>query len=288
MGIAGPPPNRWASRKTLEAFAIGLIVASALLSREALAEDAGRGTTQITANYGVYWAGLHFGDVRLDITVRSSDYEMKGEGRFSVLGGLIYEWRGSTTSAGNLRTSGPKPSLYTLSYSGGDKHGDVRISFADGTVSDVSISPKKRPNPKNIPVTKEQLRGVLDPMTGAFLRARPNLSDADLRVCDETIPAFDGKLRFDIVLVPKQQRRIESKKPEAYSGLAAVCGVKFVPISGFRPGDRGINFMSSHADEIEVWLVRLPSTTLYVPYRISVPTAFGSGSAEMLSFQVKP
>ena len=115
---------------------------------------------------------------------------------------------------------------------------------------------------------------MLDPMTGAFLRARPNLSDADLRVCDETIPAFDGNLRFDIVLVPKQQRRIESKKPEGYSGLAAVCGVKFVPISGFRPGDRGINFMSSHADEIEVWLVPLPSTALYVPYRISVPTAF--------------
>jgi hypothetical protein len=189
---------------------------------------------------------------------------------------------------GKLSTSGPKPSLYTLSYSGGDKHGDVRILFADGAVSDVSISPKKRPNPKNIPVTKEQLRGVLDPMTGAFLRARPNLSDADLKVCDETIPAFDGKLRFDIVLVPKQQRRVESKERDGYSGLAAVCGVKFVPISGFRPGDRGINHMSSHADEIEVWLVPLPSTTLYVPYRISVPTAFGSGSAEMLSFQVNP
>ena len=116
--------------------------------------------------------------------------------------------RARASSASQVR----KPSLYTLNYSGGDKHGDVRISFADGAVSDVSISPKKRPNPKNIPVTKEQLRGVLDPMTGAFLRARPNLSDADLKVCDETIPAFDGKLRFDIVLVPKQQRRIESKE----------------------------------------------------------------------------
>jgi len=62
------------------------------------------------------------------------------------------------------------------------------------------------------------------------------------------------------VLVPKQQRRIESKKPEGYSGLAAVCGVKFVPISGFRPGDRGINFISSHADEIEVGLM---PTSLY-------------------------
>jgi hypothetical protein len=280
--------HRWASRMTFKPLAICLVVASTLLSGGALAEDAGQGATKITANYGVYWAGLHFGDVRLVITVRGSRYRMKGSGRFSVMGGLIYEWRGSTASEGTLTKSGPNPSLYTLSYSGGDKHGEVRIAFSDGAVSDVSTSPKKRPNPKNIPVTKEQLRGVLDPMTGAFLRARPDLTNADLKVCDETIPAFDGKLRFDIVLVPKQQRRVESKERDGYSGLAAVCGVKFVPISGFRPGDRGINHMSSHADEIEVWLVPLPSTALYVPYRISVPTAFGSGSAEMLSFQVKP
>ena len=253
-----------------------------------MAEDARRDATRITANYGVYWAGLHFGDIRLDIIVRSSDYEMKGDGQSSALGGLIYKWSGDTTSAGKLSKSGPQPSQYTLDYSGGDKHGDVRISFSGGAVSDVSTSPKKRPNPKKIPVTKEQLRGVLDPMTGAFLRARPNLSNADLEVCDETIPVFDGKLRFDIVLVPKERRRIERKAPNGYSGPAAVCGVKFVPISGFRPGDRGINFMSSHEDEIEVWLVPLPNTVLYLPYRISVPTAFGSGSGEMLSFQVSP
>ena len=273
---------------TLKTFAIGLIVASGLLRGGALAEDAGRAATRITANYGVYWAGLHFGDIRVDITVRSSDYEMKGDGKSSGLGGLIYQWSGGTTSAGKLSKSGPQPSLYTLSYSGGNKHGDVRISFSGGAVSDVSTLPKKRPNPKNIPVTKEQLRGVLDPMTGALLRLRPNLPEADLKVCDETIPVFDGKLRFNLVLEPKQQTRVESKTPNGYSGLAAVCRVKFVPISGFRPGDRGINFMSSHADEIEVWLVPLPSTVLYLPYRISVPTAFGSGSGEMISFEVSP
>jgi hypothetical protein len=273
---------------TLKPFAIGLIVASALLRGGAWAEDAGRAATRITANYGVYWAGLHFGDVRLVIAVRDFDYQMKGDGQFSVLGGLLYKWNGGTTSAGKLSKSGPQPSLYTLSYSGGDKHGDVRISFSGGAVSDVSTSPKQRSNPKNIPVTKEQLRGVLDPMTGAFLRIRPNLPGANLKVCDETIPVFDGKLRFNIVLEPKRQTRVESKTPNGYSGLAAVCGVKFFPISGFRPDDRGIKYMSSHSDAIEVWLVPLPSTVLYLPYRISVPTAFGSGSAEMLSFQVEP
>ena len=273
-------------KQTLRLFAIHQVVAC-LASGGAAAEDAGRIATKITVNYGVYWSGLHFGDVRVVINVRDFDYEMKGDGQSSFLGGLIYEWSGGTTSAGKLSKSGPQPSLYTLSYSTGDKHSDVRISFSGGAVSDVSTSPKKRPNPKNILVTKEQLRGVLDPMTGAFLQVRPNLPEADLKVCDETIPVFDGKLRFNIVLEPKQQRRVERKGPNGYSGLAAVCGVRFVPISGFRPGDRGINFMSSHADEIEVWLVPLPSTVLYLPYRISVPTAFGSGSGEMISFQVE-
>ena len=123
-------------------------------------------------------------------------------------------------------------------------------------------------------------------MTGAFLRARPNLSEGDLKVCDETIPVFDGQIRFDLVLMPKQQRRVESATSNGYSGLAAVCGVKFVPISGSRPNNPAIKYMSSHTDSIEVWLVPLPRTALYVPYRISLPTAYGSGSAELLSFQV--
>jgi Protein of unknown function (DUF3108) len=279
--MSSPP-----SKSALRLFAIHLAVAC-LMSGGALAENAGSAATRVTANYGVYWAGLHFGDARLVITMRNSEYEMKGDGRFSVMGGLIYEWSGGTTSSGQVGKSGPRPSLYTLSYSGGDKHGDVRILFSEGAVSDVLTSPKKRPNPKNIPVTKEQLQGVLDPMAGAFLRRRPNFSEGDLRVCDETIPVFDGKLRFNLALEPRQQTRVEPKTPNSYSGLAAVCGVKFIPISGFRPDNRAVKYMSSHSDAIEVWLVPLPSTDLYLPYRISVPTAFGTGSAEMLSFQIE-
>jgi hypothetical protein len=44
----------------------------------------------------------------------------------------------------------------------------------------------------------------------------------------------------------------------------------FIPISGFRPDNRGVKYMSTHADAIEVWLVPLPSTGLFLiafPYR---------------------
>ena len=263
-----------------------VILAGGLFSGSTFAEDAGPHATQIRANYGVYWAGLHLGDVRLAMTVDGSDYQMKGDGRFSIMGGLLYEWHGRTSSAGNLVKGTAKPSQYTLSYSGGDKQSDLRISFSDGAVTQVSISPEKRPNPHDIPVTKEQLQGVLDPMTGAFLRPRPNLPAADLKVCNEKIPVFDGQMRFNLVLVPRQLKRIETGTGGGYAGLAAICGVKFVPISGYRPDNRAVKFMTAHTDEIEAWLVPLPRTDLYLPYRISVPTAFGFGQAQLLSFQV--
>jgi hypothetical protein len=153
-----------------------LFITGSLMSSGVFAEDTRPGATQVIAKYRVYFAGLHFGDVRLRMALRGSDYEMNGEGRFSILGGLIYDWRGTTTSSGKIAKFGPKPSVYNLSYSGGDKRGDLHISFGGGAVTQVSMSPKKRPNPSDIPVAQEQLKGVLDPMNGAFLRSRPDLT----------------------------------------------------------------------------------------------------------------
>jgi hypothetical protein len=71
------------------------------------------------------------------------------------------------------------------------------------------------------------------------------------------MPVFDGERRFYIILTPKQRTKVEGKTPNGYSGFAAVCRVKFVPISGYRADDSAIKYMS-HTDEIEVWLVPLP------------------------------
>jgi len=71
-----------------------------MASGGALAEDANHSATQITVKYDIFLAGFHFGDVRLIITLRNADYQMRGNGQFAVLGGLLYEWTGGTTSSG--------------------------------------------------------------------------------------------------------------------------------------------------------------------------------------------
>jgi hypothetical protein len=252
----------------------------------AQAESGLSAPSRITAIYRVELAGFNLGNFRLTTTFRGEDYEMRGEGRFSVLQGLIYEWRGVTAGRGRVTNTGPEPAMYALSYSDSAKMGErLRMTFSEGDVTGVSIVPNKRPSPRIIPVTKEQLEGVVDPMSGAFLSAHSENPNGDLNVCNHTLPVFDGRQRFDLVIRPKRTVTVKRTTRGGYGGPAVVCGVKFIPIAGYHPDNPAIRLMSQ-TDEIEVWLMPLKGTRMYVPYRIALPTLAGYGSAVMTSFRV--
>jgi hypothetical protein len=252
----------------------------------ALAENSISAASRIVAVYQVELAGFNLGNFRLTTTFRGDDYEMRGEGRFTILEGLVYEWRGSSASAGRVTSTGPQPSMYALNYTDGGRKGErLRMTFGGGAVRQVSIVPNNPRSPHVIPVTKEQLEGVLDPMSGAFLSARSQNPDGDPEVCRQTLPVFDGKQRFDLVLTPKQTVTVQKKTRGGYAGPAVICRVKFIPIAGYRPDNPGIRLMSQ-TNEIEVWLIPVRGTYMYVPYRIVLPTPVGYGSALVTSIQV--
>ncbi len=109
--------------------------------------------------------------------------------------------------------------MYALNYSdGGKKTAQLRMTFDDRGVTSVSMFPGKRPNPRTIPVTKEQLEGVLDPMSGAFLSAHSENPNGDLNVCNQTLPVFDGMQRFDLVITPKRAVNVQRATPGGYAG----------------------------------------------------------------------
>ena len=250
------------------------------------AENSLSSARRIVAVYRIDLAGFNLGDFRLTTIFRGDDYEMRGEGRFSVLEGLVYEWRGVTANSGRVTSTGPEPATYAFSYSDSGKQSErMRMTFGDRAVTDVSIFPNKRPPPRTIPVTKEQLEGVLDPMSGAFLSAHSENPNGDLTVCNQTLPVFDGWQRFDLVLTPKRAVTVKRTTRAGYGGPAVICGVKFIPIAGYHPDNPGIKLMSQ-SNEIEVWLIPVRGTFMYVPYRIVLPTPVGYGSALVTSIQI--
>ncbi|MGH6865624.1 MAG: DUF3108 domain-containing protein [Methyloceanibacter sp.] len=254
---------------------------------DAFAANAIASASQIVAIYRVDLGSFNLGNFRLTTSFRGDDYEMRGEGRFSILEGLVYEWRGTTASRGRVSSEGnPQPAMYALSYTNGGSRGEqLRMTFGDGAVTQVAISPRGRPSPQTIPVTREQLEGVLDPMSGAFLTARSQNPNGDLKVCEQTLPVFDGKQRYDLVLTPKRAVMVQRQTQGGYTGPAVICRVKFIPIAGYRPDNTGIQLMTK-TNEIEVWLIPVTGTYMYVPYRIVLPTPVGYGTAVVTSIQV--
>lgn len=253
---------------------------------DAYAENSLSTANKIVAVYRVNLGAFNLGNFRLTTVFRGDDYEMRGEGRFTILEGLIYEWKGVTASAGRVTNEGPEPAMYALSYSDGARTGErLRMTFGDGGVRQVSIVPNRRPGPRTIPVTPEQLEGVLDPMSGAFLVAKSSNPNGDLKVCYQTVPVFDGRQRFNLVLTPKKAVTVKKNGPASYAGPAVICRVKFIPIAGYQPDNPAIKLMSQ-SNEIEVWLIPVRRTQMYVPYRIVLPTPVGYGTALVTSIQV--
>jgi hypothetical protein len=279
----------WAARYCLSFVAVAgltLGLGGNLDAGHAVAEDVSPKASSIVAVYQVNLGRLNLGNFQVTTTFRGDGYRMRGEGRFSILEGIIYKWIGSTSSTGRVTPEGPAPATYAFSYSdGGRKNEQLRMTFDDGAVRHISIVPHKRPMPGTVPVTKEQLEGVVDPMSGAFLTARSPNPYGDLSVCNQMLPVFDGKARFDLVLKPKKAVMVHNASPSNYSGPAVICRVKFIPISGYQPNNAGIRLMKE-TNEIEVWLMPVKGTHMYVPYRIVLPTPVGYGTAVVTSIQV--
>jgi hypothetical protein len=107
------------------------------------------------------------------------------------------------------------------------------MTFDTGAITAVSIVPRRKRDPREIPITKDQLFGALDPIAAAFFRARSNDPSGDLKVCDQTVPVFNGGWRYDLVLAPKRKVPLRKQASTAYASYAVVCGVRFKPISGY-------------------------------------------------------
>ncbi|MGH6864768.1 MAG: DUF3108 domain-containing protein [Methyloceanibacter sp.] len=260
---------------------LAALLLMALAPERSSSEAAGPGAGQVVVTYDAALAGLSLGEFQVTASFNGSAYEMAADGSFSLLAGMLYSASGKTTSSGKLTDAAAQPAKFALDYKGGKKRERRRLTFFRGAVSQVTIVPRKKPNPRNIPISTEQLKDVLDPLTAAFLSVR---GSGEQEICRQTIPVFDGRQRFDLVLTPKRSESLGDEAPEGLSGPIAVCRVRNQPIGGYRPDNPGVKYMSKN-EEIEAWLVRVPRTDLYMPYRILVPTAWGAGAVTLTDIE---
>jgi Protein of unknown function (DUF3108) len=233
---------------------------------------------KVKAGYDVDFNGLNVGTFEFTSTQDGTNYTLVGNGKLSLLFGA-FKWTGDTKSLGRMVENQPKPQSFAFNYNGGKKVGSTRINYLGDTVGSVLHEPPKEPKPGTVPVLPQHLKAVLDPLSAILALTKGTTNNP----CTRRISVYDGKERFDLLLSPRGVVQIAEQKPSGQPGTGFVCRVKYIPIAGHKI-DQETKFMAS-SDQIEIVLRPIPSANVFVPYKITVPTA--AGPATLISRKVE-
>jgi hypothetical protein len=250
---------------------IGSLVALAASTVGGSAPAAEQAT--LKATYYITIAGFTIGRADVESRFSDSEYTAAISGSTYGLSRIVSDSHAVLTGKGRISGTRVIPAAYTLTTeeSGFETH--VSMTMQGGSIVDLQAEPALRDVPDRVPVTSGHKRRVVDPV-GAFVVVldRPGPADGK-RVCNRTVPVFDGWQRYDVKLYHKETKSV-SGRGSSYSGTAIICGARYVPVAGHRPSREAIQYMANNK-RLEVWLAPIKSTALLVPYRIVIGTKIG-------------
>jgi hypothetical protein len=246
----------------------------------AMAQEEG-GTVRVNATYDISFDGMSIGEFTLASSMTAREYQMNANANISLLAGILFNWKGKTSSSGLVTAGGPRPSQYSFAYQTSDKREQINLAFTDNSVTKVAFNPPYFASTKRVPITVDHLHNVVDPLSAVVLLSYARTQKQKQEACSKTLPIFDGKMRYDLIFSYKGTRRVE----DGYKGPVYVCRVKYVQIAGHKPGKKD-NDLDAAAENTEVWMVPVADSNLVVPYYISVPTTMGRASMKSTKFEV--
>jgi hypothetical protein len=146
----------------------------------------------------------------------------------------------------------------------------------------VEAKPPIAAAPDRVPITADDLRGAIDPMTAGLI-AVPGTADVLApAACQHTLPIFDGTHRFDIALSFKRMDKIKTEP--GYQGPVVVCGMSYRPVAGYNSDAFRVNYIKKTRD-MEMWLAPIAGTRLLAMCRILIPTMLGAAVLAATRFE---
>lgn len=234
---------------------------------------------EVQALYKIHFNGLEVGQFSFNSSVHNRTYSASGNADISALLGLV-RWNGVTRVSGALAGDAPRPAGFAFDFNGGSKSGSIRMGFASGAVKTLDLNPLLPDPPGTVPVQATHMRGVLDPLSAVLAMSRPR----DGNPCNQQVQIFDGKTRFDLSLSFKEEVPLAASQASGGAEILRVCRVRIVPIAGHREEE---TTLLRRMSGIEIAFRSIPSASLYVPHRITVPTFAGSIVLGAQSIQIR-
>ncbi|WP_408022046.1 DUF3108 domain-containing protein [Sinorhizobium kostiense] len=239
--------------------------AAAMLAAAVVSTTSSAAEVQHQTDYSIALAGLPVARASFYTELNKNRYTISGRLQSAGLADIIKRTSGQTRVSGVVADDHLRATEYSMSYRSGSKSRAISVIFRNGNVVRASMEPKRTPLPKNwVPVTRRDMRNVLDPLSGLIIPAKS-------RVCPKTLPIFDGESRLDINLSPKGTRNFRTN---GFAGEAIVCGVRFVPKAGYRKGRKDVEYLR-RLNSMEIWFAKSEAVNVYAPVYVRIPTKLG-------------
>ncbi|HLL27874.1 MAG TPA: DUF3108 domain-containing protein [Xanthobacteraceae bacterium] len=225
--------------------------------------------------------GIEIGKAAIIVNLTDDGYAAAGSAKVTGLARLVSKGEGSAASRGNFVNGRVSPLTYTSTSETDKKSEEIRISLADNTVTQFAVSPPTPPADDRVPVTEDNRKGVVDPMSAAIISVPGNGDMLAHDSCNRTVSIFDGRQRYDLVF--SYERTETAKDVKGYSGPMLVCRVDYRPIAGHRASRLQVKYMEDNKN-IFVWLAPVAGTRVLFPIRVSIATLVGVAVVEAETF----
>ena len=243
---------------------------AAMVPAAALAPAAGP-TSTVQLVWQVYLGGFNLGNVGIKSSFTGDGYSAVSRLKTAGVVNSFYEAVIDANSVGTVSGTMVQPKKYASNTVNEKQSQKVDLTY---TTSGIQLDAEPVYNTSRFPVSEEQKRGTLDPLSG-LVYSLSGVSHSAAKPCGDTVHVFDGRRRYDIELTPAGQDKL--KTDGGYSGPAQKCTVVYKQVAGFKPNlNKGKSIPT-----ITVWFAALesagggPVKTFIVPVKMMTETPYG-------------
>jgi hypothetical protein len=262
-----------AARTATLSVTLSIVIAGAL-------GQAARADSRLDAHYRMSIAGITIARSEIDVVIGGADYTASASGRASGMLRILVSGQGSVSIHGAVASGRLVPALFTSSTAREGEKADVTMTLAGGAVKDLTAQ-ISAPDNERVPVTEAHRKGIVDPLTALLVPVGGTGEVVAAEACGRTLPIFDGRRRYDLVLAFKRVDKVTADK--GYAGPAVVCGVAFKAIAGHRPDSTVVKYLADGRD-IELTFAPIAGTRLLAPFRLSIANMLGNMVVEATEF----
>jgi hypothetical protein len=219
----------------------------------------------------VYLGGFNLGNVGLKTSFAGNGYSAVSRLKTAGVVNSFYEAVIDANSVGAVGQGMIVPKKYMSNTVNEKQSQKVDLTY---TAAGIQLEAEPAYNTSRFPVSEEQKRGTLDPLSG-IVYSLSGVSHSAAKPCGDTVRVFDGRRRYDIELKPAGSDNVKSDG--GYSGPAQKCTIVYKQLAGFKP-----NLNKGKAiPTITVWFAKMESTSggpvkaFIVPVKIMTETPYG-------------